>query len=86
LRLSPGNSVAGAQAAHVIVFAHFGAGDYAASETAARAMLERYPEYLPAHYVLIAAAAMRGSVNVAATALADLLRLQPDFSLTYGEM
>jgi TolB-like protein/Flp pilus assembly protein TadD len=83
LRLSPGNSLAEAQAAHVIVFARFGTSEYAVSETAAREMLQRYSEYLPAHYVLISASAMQRKLDAAATALADVLRLQPDFSLAW---
>ena len=83
LRLSPGNSLAEAQATHVIVFSRFGTGEYAASDTAAREMLARYPEYLPAHYVLISASAMQGKLDAAATALADVLRLQPDFSMAW---
>ena len=83
LRLSPGNSFAEAQAAHVIVFARFGIGEYVASETAAREMLERYPEYLPAYYVLIPAAALQGKLDAATIALADVLRLQPDLSLAW---
>ncbi|MBV8591727.1 MAG: tetratricopeptide repeat protein, partial [Acetobacteraceae bacterium] len=83
LRLSPGNSLPEAQATHVIVFARFGTREYVASETAAREMLERYPEYLPAYYVLIAASAMQGKVDAAAIALADVLRLQPELSLAW---
>jgi adenylate cyclase len=83
LSLSPGNSLAEAQAAHVIVFARFGTREYLASDTAAREMLQRYPEYLPAYYVLIAASAMQGKVDAAAMALADVLRLQPELSLAW---
>ena len=83
LRLSPGNSFAEAQAAHVIVFARFGTGEYLVSETAAREMLERYPEYLPAYYVLIPACALQGKIDAATMALADVLRLQPDLSLAW---
>jgi adenylate cyclase len=82
-RLSPGNSLAEAQAAHVIVFARFGIGEYAASETAARDMLERYPEYLPAYYVLIPASVLQGKLDTATMALSDVLRLQPDLSLAW---
>jgi len=83
LRLSPGNSLAEAQATHVIVFARFGTGEYAASETTAREMLQRYSEYLPAYYVLIAASAIQGKLHAAAMVLADVLRLQPDLSLAW---
>ena len=60
LRLSPGNSFAEAQAAHVIVFARFGTGEYLVSETAAREMLERYPEYLQRTMCLSPRARCRG--------------------------
>ena len=65
-RLSPGNSLAEAQATHVIVFARFGTREYVASETAAREMLERYPEYLPVSRrdigrLRVASACSRGS-------------------------
>jgi adenylate cyclase len=83
LRLSPGDPLVGGQASHVIVFARFAAHRYADSVSAARAMLERYPEYLPAHYVLITALAMAGDTDAAAVALATLLKLKPDFSMTW---
>ena len=47
----------GAQASHVMAFARFAAGRYGDSVASAGETIERYPEYLPAHYVLIAAAA-----------------------------
>ncbi len=83
LRLSPRDPRVGAQASHVMVFAHFAAGRYGDSVASAREMIERYPEYLPAHYVLIAAAVMQGEREAARNALAALLRLQPDFSLAW---
>jgi TolB-like protein/class 3 adenylate cyclase/Flp pilus assembly protein TadD len=81
LRLSPSDPRVGAQASHVMAFARFAAGRYEDSVAAAREMIERYPEYLAARYVLIAAAAMQGEGEAAGEALAALLRLQPDFSL-----
>jgi TolB-like protein len=83
LRLSPGDALVGGQASHAIVFTHFAAGRYAESVAAARAMTERYPEYLAAHYVLIAALAMGGEPTAAAEALRTLLRLKPDFSMAW---
>ena len=83
LRLSPSDSRVGAQAAHVLVFARFAAGDYAESAALAQAMLARYPEYLPAHYVLVAAHAMKGDLTAASEALAALLQLRPEFSLAW---
>jgi adenylate cyclase len=83
LRLSPGDPRVGARASHVIVFARFSARQYSDCVASAREMIERHPEYLPARYVLIAAAAMDGNFAAATEALAALLRLQPDFSLAW---
>ena len=66
-----------------MAFARFAAGCYEDSVAAACETIERYPEYLPAHYVLIAAAAMQGEREAMVEALAALLRLQPDFSLAW---
>jgi tetratricopeptide (TPR) repeat protein len=82
-RLSPSDPRVGAQASHVIAFARFSARQYAECVASARETIERYPEYFPARYVLITAAAMNGDVDTAEDALAALLRLQPDFSLTW---
>ena len=83
LRLSPSDRRVGARAAHVIAFARFSARQYSDCVASAREVIERYPELLPARYVLITAAAMSEDVAVAVEALADLLRLQPDFSLAW---
>jgi len=85
IRLSPGDALIGGQGSHVIVFARFAAGDYAQSITAAREMLERYPEYLPAHYVLIAALATSGEAAAAADAVAAALKLKPDLTIRWFE-
>ena len=66
-----------------MVFARFAAREYGQSVTLARAMLARYPEYLAAHYVLVAATAMQGDTEAASEALAAMLRLRPDFSLAW---
>ena len=83
LRLSPGDPLVGGRAAHTIVFARFAAGRYAEAIALARPMIERYPEFLPFRYVLIAALGMEGDAEVAAQALADLLRVKPDFSMAW---
>jgi TolB-like protein len=83
LRLSPSDPRVGAQASHVMAFARFVAERYEDSVAAARETIERYPEYLPGHYVLIAAAAMQGEREAAGEALAVLLRVQPNFSLAW---
>jgi DNA-binding SARP family transcriptional activator len=67
----------------VITFARFSAQQYSDCVASARELIERYPQYHPARYVLISAAAMNGDIDMASEALADLLRLQPDFSLAW---
>ena len=83
LRLSPGDALVGGRAAHTIVFARFAAARYAEAIALARPMIERYPEFLPFRYVLIAALGMEGDAEAAAQALADLLRVKPDFSMVW---
>jgi tetratricopeptide (TPR) repeat protein len=83
LRLSPSDRRVGARAAHVIAFARFSARQYSDCVTSAREAIERYPELLPARYVLITAAAMNEDLDAASEALAELLHLQPDFSLAW---
>ena len=83
LRLSPGDPLVGTQASHTIAYARFAAGPYADCVASSREIIERYPEYLPAHYVLVAAAAKQGDMAAASEALAVLLRLRSDFSLTW---
>jgi adenylate cyclase len=83
LRLSPGDPRVAAQASHVVVFARFAAGDYAESAALAQEMIVRYPEYLPTHYVLIAAHPMKGDLKAASEALAAPLRLRSEFSLAW---
>jgi hypothetical protein len=63
--------------------AHFAAERYPDCMASARETIERYPEYLPGHYLFIAAAAMEGDMEGAAETLAALLRLRPDFSLAW---
>jgi len=83
LRLSPSDPRVGATASHVITFARFSAKQYSDCVASARELIERYPQYHPARYVLISAAAMNGDIDAASDALGDLLRLQPDFSLAW---
>jgi tetratricopeptide (TPR) repeat protein len=83
LRLTPSDPRVGATASHVIAFARFSAKQYSDCVGSARELIERYPEYHPARYVLISAAAMNGDIDAASDALADPLRLQPDFSLAW---
>jgi len=83
LRLSPNDPLVGAQAPYTMAIAHFTAGRYLDCVASARETIERYPEYLPGHYLFITAAAMKGETETATEALATLLRLRPDFSLAW---
>jgi tetratricopeptide (TPR) repeat protein len=83
LRLSPGDALVGGTALHTIVFARFTAARYPEAVAAAHAMIERYPEYFPAHYVLIAALGMIGDGDAAAKAITRLVRMKPDFSMAW---
>jgi TolB-like protein/class 3 adenylate cyclase/tetratricopeptide (TPR) repeat protein len=83
LRLSPGDPLVGGQASHTVVFARFAARQYADSIAAARAMIERYPEYLPAHFVLIAALATANDMVAATEAVTAVIKLKPDFSMAW---
>jgi len=83
LRLSPGDPLVGAQASYAMAMAHFIAGRYLDCVASARTTIERYPEYVPAHYVLIAALAMQGEMAATAEALATVLQLRPDFSIAW---
>ena len=62
---------------------HFIAGRYPECVTWARHMIEKSPEIVPGHFFLTAALAMAGDLTAAAEARGTLLRLRPDFSLTW---
>jgi tetratricopeptide (TPR) repeat protein len=83
LRLSPGDPLVGAQASYAMAMAHFIAGRYLDCVASARTTIGRYSEYVPAHYVLIAALAMQGEMAATAEALATVLQLRPDFSIAW---
>jgi len=50
----------------------------------ARETIERYPKYLPGHSLLVAAATTAGDTEAAAEALGALLRLRPNYSLSWA--
>jgi tetratricopeptide (TPR) repeat protein len=81
LRLSPRDQLVGDQATFAMAMAHFIAGRYLDCVASARGTIERYPEYVPAHYALIAALAMQGEQAATAQALATVLQLRPDISI-----
>ena len=84
LRLSPRDRLVRAQASYSMAIAHFAAERYPDCMASARETIERYPEYLPGHSLLVAAAAMTGDTEAAAEALAALLRLRPEYSLSWA--
>ena len=83
LRLSPNDPLVGAQASYSIAITHFAAGRYLNCVVSARETTERYPEYIPGHYTLAAAAALSGGVQTAAKSISALLRLRPDCSVAW---
>jgi len=84
MRLSPNDPLIGRQATHTMAFAEFAAAHYADCVTWARKTIERHPGHLPPYHVLIAAAALLGDAIAAEDAMRALLRLRPDFSLTWA--
>jgi class 3 adenylate cyclase len=83
LRLSPIDGLVSAYASFALVFAHFAGARYADGVIWARKLIDKQPENLVANYLLIAACAMQKDSAATAEALASLLRLRPDFSLTW---
>jgi tetratricopeptide (TPR) repeat protein len=83
LRLSPRDRSVGIQASLTMTITHFAAGRYSECATWARNMIEKSPGYLWGHFVLTAALAMEGDLTAAAEARDTLLRLRPEFSLTW---
>jgi hypothetical protein len=81
--LSPNDLLVGVQASLAMAQAHFSSEHYADCIVWARLTIERSPEFQPAHFMLIAAAAMRGDMTVASEALGTLLGLRPGFSLAW---
>ena len=84
LRLRPRDPFVGAQASYSMSIAHFAAGRYPDCMASARETIERYPEYLPGHSLLVAAAAIARDTEAAAEALGALLRLRPNYSLSWA--
>jgi adenylate cyclase len=84
IALSPRDPLVDRQASHTVTWTHFAAARYADCVTWARRTIERYPGHLPPYYALIAAAALQGDTVTASEALASLLQLRPDLSLTWA--
>jgi hypothetical protein len=62
---------------------HLAAGRYPECATWARNAIEKGPERLPGYFFLTAALAMAGELTAAAEVRGTLLRLRPEFSLTW---
>jgi TolB-like protein/class 3 adenylate cyclase len=84
LRLSPNDRLVDRYASGVMVVAPFVAGEYYGCVAKARETVEKYPEALGVHMHLVAAAGMQRPHDAAAEALAELLRVRPDFTLAWA--
>ena len=85
MRLSPHDPLIDRQATHTMAYAEFAAARYPDCVTWARKTIERHPGHLPPYYALVAASALLGDAVAAAEAMRTLLRLRPDFSMTWAE-
>jgi adenylate cyclase len=83
LRLSPRDRNVGYYASLAIAAVHFTAGRYPECAASARNMIEKSPENVPGHSFLTAALAMEGDLTGAVEARDTLLRVRPEFSLTW---
>jgi TolB-like protein len=83
LRLSPRDRHVGYYASLAIAGVHFTAGRYPECVTWARNMIEKSPENVPGHAFLTAALALQGDLTAAVEARDTLLRLWPEYSLTW---
>ena len=83
LRLSPRDRHVGTYASLTMANVHFTAGRYPECVTSVRNVIEKSPEWLQGHAVLTAALGLAGDLTAAAEARDTLLRLRPDYSLTW---
>jgi TolB-like protein/cytochrome c-type biogenesis protein CcmH/NrfG len=82
LRLSPRDPYAGVYSG-IAAYAQFLGGDYEEAMRLAREALRQRGDFVGAHRVLTAAAAMAGHLDVASAALHELRRAQPNVSLAW---
>jgi TolB-like protein len=82
LRLSPRDPFSAIYCG-ITAFSHFGARNYEEAMRHARDAIRQRGDFVGAHRVLTAAAAMAGEDDVAATALAEMQRVQPNVSLDW---
>jgi tetratricopeptide (TPR) repeat protein len=83
LRLSPNDRNVVALASLSLMVVHFAEERYAECASRARIMIEKSPGHLAGHFFLAAALAMQGELTAAAEARDPLLRLRPEFSLSW---
>jgi adenylate cyclase len=83
LRLSPRDRPVGLYASFAMAIGHFTAGRYPECATWARNAIEKSPGHIAGHYMLTAALAMEGDLVAATEARGTLLRLRPEYSLTW---
>jgi adenylate cyclase len=83
LRLSPRDRPVGTYASQAMANVHLAAGRYSECVTWARNVIENSPEWLPGHSVLTAALGLAEDLTAAAEARDTLLRLRPNYSLTW---
>ena len=83
LRLSPRDRNVGTYASLALAGVHFASGRYPECATWASNAIEKSPEIVPGHFFLTAALAMEGDLTAAVEARNTLLRLLPDYSLTW---
>ncbi len=83
LRLSPRDRPVGTYASIAMAMVHLVAGRYPECVTSVRNVIEKSPEWLQGHAVLTAALGLAGDLTAAAEARDTLLRLRPDYSLTW---
>ena len=83
LRLSPRDRLVGYYASLAMAQVHFAGERCPECVIWTRNMIEKSPGYLPGHFFLTAALAMAGDLAAAAEARGTLLRLRPEFSLTW---
>ena len=83
LRLSPRDRLVGYYASLAMAQVHFSGERCPECVIWTRNMIEKSPGYLPGHFFLTAALAMAGDLAAAAEARGTLLRLRPEFSLTW---
>jgi len=83
MRLSPNDRNVGAQASLALSVAHFSAGRYADCAAWARSLTEKSADHIAGHMFLTAALAMLDDEAALTEARAALLRVRPEFSLTW---